>query len=389
MAIHDPNHSHRARQQKKINQVEFLFISKEIFFSLEILSEPEFDHPIEEIDRPVTSANTSELVDNPIEMQLASAVDDLLEEDDNEFQGSDDDLHDLTSEFDNEDLFLDEFVDNNGDMEFLRSAAKNLMTSLAEMEAASTTMDSTDAPQSLLYGDDYVVTIKNRRFALAFLDYTQFRVEKQRNPDKFRLLAMLKKNANATLLKKRTDHRCDDDTPSSSIESDLIPIIETKSNKKKRNRRAKRNKNRNQEKNEPTPQSIHEEDEDDDNAVHILNDQAFPSNNFTDQRLPHVYLDHDFKPCILVTGEEHTEENEHDSGDHGDWHNIVAGGKPVPVVKKSKKKKQIVQKDDKSKVDSTEQVNRFVFSIVDLFFSVGNTTNDGETSCYSTTTFGT
>ena len=78
-------------------------------------------------------------------------------------------------------------------MEFLRSAAKNLMSSLAEMEAASANMNTMDAPHSLLYGDDYVVTIKSRRFALAFLDYTQFRVEKQRNPDKFRLLASLKK----------------------------------------------------------------------------------------------------------------------------------------------------------------------------------------------------
>ena len=302
------------------------------------------------------------MVDNAIELELAVAVDDLLEEDENEFQGSDDDLHDLTSEFDNEDLFLDEFVDNNGDMEFLRSAAKNLMSSLAEMEAASTNMDTNDAPHSLLYGDDYVVTIKNRRFALAFLDYTQFRVEKQRNPDKFRLLAMLKKNTDATIPKKRTDHRCRDETPSPPIESDFFPISETKSNKKKRNRRTRKNKPRNQEKNEPTPQSINEEDErdeDDDNTVHILNDQAFPSNNLTDQRFPHVYFDNDFKPCIVVTGVEHTEENEHDSGDHEDWHNVVAGGKPVPVVKKSKKKKQTSQKDDRTKVESTEQVRTF------------------------------
>lgn len=316
---------------------------------------------------------SSELVDDALEIERSLAADDLLEEDENEFQGSDDDLHDLTSEFDNEDLFLDEFVDKNGDMEFLRSAAKNLMSSLAEMEAASTNMSTLDAPHSLLYGDDYVVTIKSRRFALAFLDYTQFRVEKQRNPDKFRLLATLKKNGNVQ--KKRTEHCCQDETPSPTIQSDLLPpMIEIKSNKKKRNRRAKKNKVRPTEKTEPTPESINgedeqEEDDDDDNTIHILNDQGFHPNHITDQRLPHVYLDSDFKPCIVVTGEEHHDENEHDSGDHGDWHNIVAGGKPVPIPKKSKKKKQQQPKEEKAKVEPTEQVLIFFSSsLIPSFF---------------------
>ena len=139
---------------------------------------------------------------------------------------SDDDFDDLPTEFDNDDIFLDESIDNNGDMEFLRSAAKNLMTSLAEMEAASTNINSIDAPHSLLYGDDYIVTIQSRRFALAFLDYTQFRVEKQRNPDKFRLLASLKKLSNTT-----SQH----DQASSST-------IETNSNKKKGKKRNKKKK---------------------------------------------------------------------------------------------------------------------------------------------------
>jgi hypothetical protein len=159
-------------------------------------------------------------------------------------QASDDDLHDLPSEFDDDDLFLDESIDTNGDMEFLRSAAKNLMSSLAEMEAASSNMNTMDAPHSLLYGDDYVVTIKSRRFALAFLDYTQFRVEKQRNPDKFRLLAALKKSSNNINQKKRADNKQRDDTPSPTpaIGPDLLAAIETKSNKKKRNKRNKKKK---------------------------------------------------------------------------------------------------------------------------------------------------
>ncbi len=55
------------------------------------------------------------------------------------------------------------------------------------------------------------------------------------------------------------------------------------------------------------------------------------------------------KPCIVVTGEEHNEENEQETGEHEDWHNIVAGGKLVQVSKKPKKKKPV-------KVDTIEQV---------------------------------
>jgi hypothetical protein len=147
---------------------------------------------------------------------------------------SDDDFNDLPSEFNDDDVFLDESIDNNGDMEFLRSAAKNLMSSLAEMEAASSNMNTTNSPDSLLYGDDYVVTIRSRRFALAFLDYTQFRVEKQRNPDKFRLLASLKKLSNN---KKRLDNN------SSQPEQTLPSTNETKSTKKKGKKRNKKKKN--------------------------------------------------------------------------------------------------------------------------------------------------
>jgi transcription termination factor Rho len=155
---------------------------------------------------------------------------------------SEDDFHDLPSEFEDDDLFLDESIDNNGDMEFLRSAAKNLMTSLAEMEAASTNSNTIDAPHSLLYGDDYVVTIKSRRFTLAFLDYTQFRVEKQRNPDRFRLLASLNKTTNN---KKQLNHTQQNEQILTPIHPDFLSTDETKSNKKKRNKRNKKKKNTN------------------------------------------------------------------------------------------------------------------------------------------------
>jgi hypothetical protein len=158
----------------------------------------------------------------------------IIEEEKNEsiVDSDEDDFHDLPSEFDDDDdLFLDESIDNNGDMEFLRNSAKNLMSSLKEMEEATENTNIMDAPHSLLYGDDYIVTIKNRRFALAFLDYTQYRVEKQRNSDKFRLLASLKK---LKTNKKRLEN---------SQQYDQILINETKTNKKKRNKRNKKKKN--------------------------------------------------------------------------------------------------------------------------------------------------
>ncbi|CAF2857359.1 unnamed protein product [Rotaria sp. Silwood2] len=278
-----------------------------------------------------------------------------IENNENEIRASDDDFDDLPSDFDNNDLSLDESVYEYGDMEFLRSAAKNLMSSLAEMEEASDNIDQMDEPQSILYGDDYAVTIKCRRFALAFLDYTQFRVEKQRNPDRFRLFSSLKKNIkdNINHKKQRIDNKQGDNTPSQilNIDPDLLVSTETKSNKKKRSKRNKNKKklnnnhNDNKDKTEPAPESINEEDEDNNNTVHVLNDQGYHKQDISVQRLPHVYLDDDLKPCIVVVGEEHNEENGPENNEHDDWHDVIAGGKQVLV---SKKKKQ------QSKTDSIE-----------------------------------
>ncbi|CAF0732105.1 unnamed protein product [Adineta ricciae] len=316
---------------------------------------------------PVIEGNISPL--KPTEGTIASEENPASNNDDhlnenfiNDILGSDDDFHDLPSEFDDDDLLLDETVDSNGDMEFLRSAAKNLMSSLAEMEAASSTANTLDAPHSLLYGDDYVITIKSRRFAIAFLDYTQFRVEKQRNPDKFRLLATLKKQANNNQLnqKKRKDtkqHEEDMPSPTPNIAPDLLLATDTKSTKKKRNKRSKKKKNTpsnttdTKDKSEAIVESGNDgEDDEDDGTTHVLNKQEYTKNDFPTQRLPHVYLDDDLKPCIFVTGEEHHDEYGHEMFEHDDWHNIVAGGKPVPVSKKSKKRKP------QPSVESTEQI---------------------------------
>lgn len=168
-----------------------------------------------------------------LENNLSHSQSPIEDESNTDSIDDDDDLHDLPSDFDNDDLF-NESDDTNGDMEFLRNATKNLMSTLSEMEAASSDTDIINAPHSLLYGDDYIVTIRNRRFALAFLDYTQFRVEKQRNPDKYRLLGQLRK---LKVKKKSLEN---------SQLIDPTKINEMKLNKKKRNKRNKKKKNTNE-----------------------------------------------------------------------------------------------------------------------------------------------
>ncbi|CAF1016189.1 unnamed protein product [Rotaria sordida] len=321
---------------------------------IEILSELKL--PITTESSSLVSLKPSEILYPKIEsictIEANNDIDDENENDiENEIRASDDDFDDLPSDFDNNDLFLDESMYDYGDMEFIRNAAKNLISSLADMEEASNDLDQMDEPQSILYGDDYVVTIKCRRFALAFLDYTQYRIEKQRNPDRFRLLSSLKRNINNNVNQKQQqiDHKqCGDisSSPISNIDPDLLISTEMKSNKKKRNKRNKNKKklnnnhNDNKDKTEPIPESINEEDEDDNN-VHILNDHGHKKQDISTQRLPHVYFDDDLKPCIVVVGEEHNEENGQETNEYEDWHNIIAGGKQVLVSKKKKQSSKI------------------------------------------------
>ena len=106
-----------------------------------------------------------------------------------------DDLHDLPSDFDDDaDQFvLDETIETNGDLAFLRSATENFRSSLTEVEAMRDRDDRFTIPSAVLYGDDYVFTVKHYRFAVNFLDYTQFRLEKRRNSDRLHLLTSMKK----------------------------------------------------------------------------------------------------------------------------------------------------------------------------------------------------
>ena len=275
---------------------------------------------------------------------------------------SGDDLHDLPSDFDDDHLIVHESFDNNGDVEFLRSAAKNLMATLSEMQAASAETDRTCGPHSLLYGDDYVVSMKNRRFALAFLEYTQFRVDKQRHPEKFRLLASMKKSPQQ---KKRDEASSPPPTPPRVVANASVPTMATMTTKKKRNKRNKKKKPTNtsdligkiivvtivclegedgfyrSDQPAPTPESVPDDDEEevDGNSVHGLAHPTDEKNDFPPQRLPHVYLDSDMKPCIVVAGEE----TEQEMSEHDDWHDIGAGGKSAPSSKRTKKKKRKTQ----------------------------------------------
>ena len=312
----------------------------------------------------------------------------------NDTQTSDDDFRDLPSEFDDDDLPLDDAGHTNDDIEFLRNAAKTFMSSLSDMEDASANTNSNDSPRTLFYGDDYVVTIQNRQFAIAFLDYTQFRIDKQRNPEKFRLLASLKKTSTQ---RKRTDHEEKQldhaslasppatQSLASTIEPELLSMIESKGNKKKRSKRNKKKKFTNQhnntgmrvcrvenpgnanctwmacvslsllpEKPERTSESVQDEDDGDDNTIHVLNDQESDTNGLSLQRLPHVYLDDDLKPCIVVAGEE----NGHETSEHEDWHDIKAGGKSAPVPKKAENQKSHPQTEEsKTPVKQVEEVS--------------------------------
>ncbi|CAF1605170.1 unnamed protein product [Rotaria magnacalcarata] len=308
---------------------------------IEILSEHKSPAIIERC--PSTSSKTTDILVSSIESRSTTETSDIDDENDseieNELLASDDDFDDLPSDFGNDDLFLDESMYENDDIDFIRSSAKNLMASFTEMEKASETMNIIDEPKSTLYGDDYIVTIKCRRFALAFLDYTQIRVEKQRNPDRFRLLSSLKKKIDYS--RNQIDHKQQDNTstPITTIDPDLLEIIETKSNKKNRKKRNKKkkglnnNQTDNKDKIEATPESATEE-VDDDTMMHTVHEQGDNKKDSSANRLPHVYFDDDLRPCIVVEGEEHIDENGQEIDEHEDWHSITAGGKQVLVSKK-------------------------------------------------------
>ncbi|CAF4503322.1 unnamed protein product [Rotaria socialis] len=311
---------------------------------------------------PSVSSKTTDILVPSIESRSTTETSDIDDDNDgeieNEILASDDDFDDLPSDFGNDDMFLDESVYENDDIDFIRSAAKNLMTSLAEMQKASETMNKIDQPQSTLYGDDYIVMIKCRRFALAFLDYTQFRVEKQRNPDRFHLLSSLKKKIDYS--KKQIDHKQQDNTstPITTIDPDLLEIIEAKSNRKNRKKRNKKkkgfnsNQTDNKDKTEATPESVTEED-DDDTMMHTVHEQEHNKKDSPANRLPHVYLDDDLRPCIVVEGEEHIDENGQEIGEHEGWHSITAGGKQVLVSKKKKQQSKFYPSEQDSATAST------------------------------------
>lgn len=99
-----------------------------------------------------------------------------------------------------------------------------------------------------------------------------------------------------------------------------------------------------------------------------MTNQVVTKNVSSAQRLPHVYLDDDLKPCIVVAGEEHNEETEQETNQHGDWHNITAGGKQVLVSKKPKNQKQ-PPKNSPVQVRFQNKIHRIELSLCFYFRS--------------------
>jgi hypothetical protein len=195
-----------------------------------------------------SSVNDNMIIDNS-ENQPCTTTMPSNEQHDNDEQliSDEDDFHDLPMNFDDDDFLFDELADDNGDREFLRSATRTLISSLSDMDAASLTMKSDDAPRSIVYGDDFIVMMKNRQLALAFLQYTKVRLEQRLNPDKFLLLASLKKQVDEKeIIADRHPQRHGNVLlGAATMEPTLFSSIETKGNKKRRHKRAKKKKGAN------------------------------------------------------------------------------------------------------------------------------------------------
>ena len=137
---------------------------------------------------------------------------------------SDDDFHDLPSEFDDDDLNLDEDEEKNEDLEFFRKTAKHLLKSLEENQDIYHPEDKVLIPFTILYADDYIASFANGLFASTFLNYAQFLVDKRQNLDRIHLMKSLNQ-------RKKKKISLDD----TRIKSDQI--IESKNRKKKKTNR--------------------------------------------------------------------------------------------------------------------------------------------------------
>lgn len=106
---------------------------------------------------------------------------------------SDDDFHDIPSEFDEDDLNLDKVEEKNEDLEFFQKTAKHLLKSLEDNQDIYSPDDKFFSPFTISYADDYIVSLTNGLFASTFLNYTQYLIDKQENLDRMHLMTSLKK----------------------------------------------------------------------------------------------------------------------------------------------------------------------------------------------------
>ena len=138
-------------------------------------------------------------------------------------------IDDLPSEFDDDDLLVNEDIDHE---------LQHSISLLNEMEQASENIvNPIDEPHLISYGDDYLITMKCRRFALAFLDYIQFRLERQLDVEDDRLWSLFKKNRKHLDDKNQNNHSL---STISKIDPDLSVTLEAKLNKKKYHKRNKK-----------------------------------------------------------------------------------------------------------------------------------------------------
>lgn len=100
---------------------------------------------------------------------------------------SGDDFRDVSSDFNDEDLSFDDTEETFENFDLINETTKNLAATIEETE------ESRKGSKPVVYGDDYSINTKSQPFAIAFLDFLQYRVEKQRNSERFQILLSLDK----------------------------------------------------------------------------------------------------------------------------------------------------------------------------------------------------
>ncbi|CAF0908841.1 unnamed protein product, partial [Didymodactylos carnosus] len=196
---------------------------------------------------------------------------------------------------------LDETNDNNDEIEWQKCLYKNLMSANSEMQQnGGGDENHLEAPYTFLYGDDYCISMKNRKFANAFIDCFHHCMENSVNPERM----------NKSLIKFRTTTV----TPKNPPVVVQQERIQKQEKKKRRKRNRKQNKNQQQ-----TVTDKHSEVENYDN------DEDDPTNNISEHEnhlpnMPRVVLTDDLKPVTLVDHDDLQDLD--DDTNQAEWQNV-------------------------------------------------------------------